>query len=218
MTTALAPQPTISGAPRRAPRTATRRKREQLLAKAAALIAQRGYEAMSMRDLSAALDVSLAGMYHYFTSKEDLLFQLQRESFQSLLDHQSAIAAEPATPEERLRRLIVGHLAFYASHTDELKVCTFELESLNGDLYATVHEVRRRYYRHMTSAVSAVMDGPGTRRVPSRRAQHAALFIFGMLNWIFMWYDAARHGSVGQIGEEMFSLVQHGLRKGRRSA
>ena len=198
------------------PRTSTRRKRDQLLAKAAALIARKGYEAMSMRDLSSALGVSLAGMYHYFRSKEDLLFQLQHESFKALLAQQQEIAAQRATPEERLRSLIVGHLAFYANHTNELKVCTFEMESLGGALYEEVQELRRRYYRVMTAAVSAIMDGPGGSRPPSRRSLNAALFTFGMLNWIFMWYDPARHGSMRQIGDEMYALVYQGLGNGRR--
>jgi hypothetical protein len=39
------------------------------------------------------------------------------------------------------------------------------------------------------------------------------MYIFGMLNWIFMWYDPARHGPVEQIGEEMLDLILHGLRR-----
>jgi hypothetical protein len=44
------------------------------------------------------------------------------------------------------------------------------------------------------------------------RSRHASLFVFGMLNWIFMWYDPARHGTVEQIGDEMIDLALNGLR------
>jgi hypothetical protein len=44
------------------------------------------------------------------------------------------------------------------------------------------------------------------------RSRHASLFVFDMLNWIFMWYDPARHGTVEQIGDEMIDLALNGLR------
>jgi AcrR family transcriptional regulator len=197
-------------------RASTRKNLDRLLMKAAALIAHKGYEATSMRDLSTAMNKSLAGLYHYFSSKEDLLFQLQYRTFASLLEQQEQIAALPGTPEVRFTRLLVGHLKFYARHTNELKACTFELESLNGDLYRTIEQPRRRYYRLMTSVVDEVVDGSRPKRRESHESRHATLFIFGMLNWIFMWYDPARHGPVERLGKEMRDLVLHGLRPAKR--
>ena len=165
-----------------------------------------------MRDVSRAVGVSLAGLYHYFSSKEDLLYQLQFRTFGALLESQERLAAEPGTAEERFRRLVIGHLRFFASHRNELQACTYELESLRGELYHTVETLRRRYYRLMTAVIAELTEGP-TAGPESRRARHAALFIFGMLNWIFMWYDPARHGTVEEIGAEMLDLVLNGLRR-----
>jgi TetR/AcrR family transcriptional regulator, cholesterol catabolism regulator len=199
---------------RRPPRPATQAKLDHLLASAAALIAGKGFEATSMRDVSRAVGVSLAGLYHYFAGKEDLLYQLQQRTFGSLLEVQERIAAEPGTPEERFRRLLVGHLAFFASHRNELKACTYELESLGGEPYHIVEALRRRYYRLMTAVIAELIEGRAGAP-ESRESRHAALFIFGMLNWIFMWYDPARHGTVEQIGEEMLDLVLNGLHRPR---
>ena len=194
-------------------RASSQRKRDALLAKAAVLIAKKGFEATSMRDLSAAMNGSLAGLYHYFRSKEDLLFQLQHRTFSSLLAAQEEVAQRPGTAEERLDRLIGGHLRFYAKHTNELKACTFELESLTGEALEAVEAIRRQYYRLMTSAVAAVMNGAAANGKASRKSRHAALFIFGMLNWVFTWYDPARHGTMESVGREMRDLVMDGLRR-----
>ncbi|HEX6048734.1 MAG TPA: TetR/AcrR family transcriptional regulator [Gemmatimonadaceae bacterium] len=212
----------ITPLPRRKPkqrgtREATRQKLDALLAGAAALIAEKGFEATSMRDLSRAMGVSLAGLYHYAESKEELLYKIQHRTFASLLAAQEEAAAQPGTPEERMRRLVVGHLAFFTSHPSELKVCTYELESLRGRRYRVTEELRRRYY-HIMARVIAELRGEDPDR-ESRASRHAALFIFGMLNWIFMWYDPARYGSVEQIGDEMIDLVLNGVpRSGRRKA
>ena len=202
---------------RRLARASTQKKLDELLMKAASLIARKGFEATSMRYLAKAIDASLAGLYHYFSSKEDLLFQLQYRTFGSLLEQQQAVAAEPGTPEERFARLITGHLQFYSRHRNELKACTFELESLTGKPYETVEAIRRRYYRLMTSVVADVIGGPSSNGKETRKSRHATLFLFGMLNWIFMWYEPSRHGTVEQIGQEMQELVLDGLRRGKRS-
>jgi TetR/AcrR family transcriptional regulator, cholesterol catabolism regulator len=210
---------TTSGAvAARGRRPATQQKLENLLATSAALIAAKGFEATSMRDVSRGLGVSLAGLYHYFTSKEELLYQIQYRTFATLLAQQEAAAALPGTPEERLRRLVVGHLAFFESHPAELKVCTYELESLNGERYQTTEVVRRRYYRLMATVLAELMGESAVNGGRPRAHLHAALFVFGMLNWIFMWYDSARHGSVEHIGEEMLDLVLNGVRNRSRGA
>lgn len=211
-TAALTPGPR----PRLA-RASSHKKLDELLQKAAALIAQKGFEATTMRDLGKAIDLSLAGLYYYFANKEDLLFQLQYRTFASLLESQQDVAARPGTPEQRVARLITGHLEFYARHTNELKACTFELESLTGTPYETVEAIRRRYYRLMTSVVAEVVGGQASNGKEAKKSRHATLFIFGMLNWIFMWYEPSRHGTVQQIGQEMCELVLNGLRRTKRS-
>jgi len=194
------------------PRAATRQKVDGLLAAAAALIAEKGFEATSMRDVSRALGVSLAGLYHYFESKEDLLYQIQFRTFAALLATQEERASLPGTPAERLRRLVVGHLAFFASHPNELRVCTYELQSLRGERYRTTEALRRRYYRLVTTVLAEFNGESTTNGREPRRSRLAALFVFGMLNWIFMWYDPVRHGSIEEIGEEMLDLVLNGVR------
>ena len=208
---------TPSPAGRPLARVATQRKLDRLLMKAASLIAEKGFAAMSMRDLQASLGVSLAGLYHYFSSKDDLLFQLQFRTFSALYEQQQKIAAEPGTPDERFLRLLTGHLQFYSRHSAELKSCTFELESLKGKPYRVVEEIRRRYYRLMTTAIAEVAEGPGSAAVESREIRHATLFVFGMVNWIYTWYDRSRHGSPEAISREMWDLVLNGLKHRVRS-
>ena len=77
---------------------------------------------------------------------------------------------------------------------------------------ANVEALRRRYYRLMTSVVVELRDGDGARTAESKEARHATLFIFGMLNWVFMWYTRERYGPVEKLGEEMLDLVLNGLR------
>jgi len=188
------------------PRKATRLKAAAILDGAAALIAEKGFEATAIRDVGRRLEVSLGGMYYHFSGKDDLLFQIQHRTFRELVAEQSRRAAEAAAGPDRLRRLLVGHLAFFERHPNEMKVCTYELESLKGELYQKVLTVRRRYYQLVAGVVAEVMG------VKSRdESRHATLFIFGMLNWSLTWYRPAKDGPVETLAEEMLSLVLNGV-------
>ncbi len=195
----------------RRPRADTQQKLEHLLSAAAGLIARKGYEQTSIRDVGRETGASLPGMYYYFKSKEDLLFQIQRRTFSSLLDAQQAGVAAGDAPDRRLRRLIAGHLAFYARHPAEMKVCTFELESVRGEPYREIERIRRQYYRLVAVVVGELTACEGRPDPGGVLVRHRTLFVFGMLNWIFMWYDPARDGAVDRLGEEMASMVLHGF-------
>ncbi|MBM4131995.1 TetR/AcrR family transcriptional regulator, partial [bacterium] len=161
----------------------------------------------SIRDVAAETGFSLGGMYYYFRNKEDLLFQIQSTTFASLLELQEADLAQGGPPAERLRRLVHNHLSWFVSHFSELKVCTYELESLEGERYERVAELRRRYFACAAAGVRELTDDQDESRV-----RHHTLFVFGMLNWIFMWYDPARDRSVERLGDEMVALLLGGLR------
>jgi len=207
MTTALSPNPTPAA---RRGRQTTQRKLDHLLASAASLIAANGFEATAIRDVGRKADASLAGMYYYFASKEDLLYQIQSRTFSSLVAAQEATAGLPASPKARVRALLTGHLTFFAQHPNEMKVCTYEMESLTGDLYHQVEALRKRYFRLMADAVAGLIGGPA-RKSREARIRRITLYIFGMLNWVFMWHDPSKDGPVEDLGTEMFDLFLEGI-------
>ncbi len=195
--------------PRRGRRPKTEENLARLLTGAAVLMAQRGFEATSLRDVSRETAFSLAGLYYYFRGKEDLLYKIQDRAFGTLLREQEALAAGAGTPEEKLRRLVCNHLSYLTSHANELKVCTFELESLQGEPYRKVESLRRRYYRLVAGIVGELMGRPAGSRDTAVR--HHTLFLFGMLNWVFMWFDPARDNPAERLGHMVVDFVLHGL-------
>ena len=142
-----------------------------LLSKAATLMASKGFHHMSMRDVSRATGYSLAGLYHYVDSKDDLLFEVQQRFFSTLVEEQAAIRDGDAPVEDRFRALIENHLAFFAKHADELKVCTYELHSLAGEPFDRVAEVRKRYFRLMADLVTELV-GAGHGKVAQLKVRH----------------------------------------------
>jgi AcrR family transcriptional regulator len=67
--------------------------RERLTQAAMALFLEHGFEATTLDDIAAAADISRRNFFHYFASKEDVVFAWQEESTAALI---TAVAARPA--------------------------------------------------------------------------------------------------------------------------
>lgn len=183
-------------------------KLERLLSVAASLMARSGYDQTTIRDVGRETGYSLAGMYYYFKGKDDLLFQIQQRTFAMLLEEQTACLQNGGAPEDELRLLIRNHVSFFTRFSNELKVCTFELESLSGEQYEEIEALRRSYFRLVSGVVRDLLGERATRTLPVR---HHTLFVFGMLNWLVLWFDKRRDGPVDRLADEMTDLVLHGL-------
>jgi AcrR family transcriptional regulator len=199
------PEPATQPKPRT---TSYDRKLERVLAGAARVFARDGYGSATIREVARETSMSLAGLYHYFSSKEELLFLVQMHAFEAILAGLEEVLAGVEEPEARLRVLVANHLEHFLEHMDELKVCAHEMESLSGDYYERVEELRRRYFRVALDMVTSLGTVSGARAVDARLA---TLYLFGMLNWIYMWYPAERNTPAEVLGEELVALFLNGF-------
>ena len=184
-------------------------KLEHILRTAARIFAEKSYHSTSMRDISRATGVSLAGLYHYCTSKEELLFLIQDQCFGRVLERlQERIKGVPE-PLERLRIFIDNHLSFFAANMAEMKVLSHEAESLNGDLHRQVSVKKERYAKVARRILSEIQESqPKSVRVDATVATYA---LFGMMNWIYNWYDTAGKLSVDQVVNNITRLFLNGF-------
>src|SRR3954469_1415652 len=91
-------------------------KLELILRTSARIFAEKSYHSTTMRDISRATNVSLAGLYHYCHSKEELLFLIQDNCFGRVLERLEERLHESADPISRLRIFIENHLSFFAGN------------------------------------------------------------------------------------------------------
>src|ERR1700674_31861 len=95
-------------------------KLEFILRTAARIFAEKGYHSSSMRDISRATKVSLAGLYHYCRSKEELLFLIQDHCFGRVLHRLEERLHGESDPIEKLRIFVDNHLSFFAANMAEM--------------------------------------------------------------------------------------------------
>jgi AcrR family transcriptional regulator len=187
-------------------------KLEFILRTAARIFAEKSYHSTSMRDISRATNVSLAGLYHYCRSKEELLFLIQDNCFGRVLERLEKQLQEVADPIAKLSIFIENHLSFFAANMAEMKVLSHEAESLRGDLHAHVSSRKDNYTRLARKILQEVQESTGNKQTVDLTVATYALF--GMMNWIYNWYDPEGKLKVHDLAQHLTQLFLGGFAPG----
>jgi len=187
-------------------------KLEFILRTAARIFAEKSYHSTSMRDISRATNVSLAGLYHYCKSKEELLFLIQDNCFGRVLERLEKQLQEVDDPVAKLTVFIENHLSFFAANMAEMKVLSHEAESLRGDLHAHVSTRKDNYTKLARKVLEEVQESTQNQQPVDLTVATYALF--GMMNWIYNWYDPQGKLKVHDLAQHLTQLFLGGFAPG----
>jgi len=206
---------TPGATPRRRKTAKFDRKLVEILHTAAAVFAEVGYDPASIRMVADRAGVSVAGLYYYVRSKDELLYLIQYHVFDGLVrrfetDSAQMLAGggEAARPEARLHRFIHNHLDHFLTDMASLTVCTRELRRLSGDYLQQVEGLQRTYFSQAFEIFQELCSDQDDSRMDPRTA---TLAMFGTINWVSSWYDPASDKSAGELAEEFAKLYLRGV-------
>ena len=178
------------------------RRREAIVTAAAALYAKKGFPGASVAELAQACGASKSLIYHYFPSKDDILYAV-------MVDHLDALteAAETAcatgSADARLRALTVAFMRLYASAQNHHKVLLNELVNLPPDRRADVIAKQRRIIAAAEEVIAEIAPGGGAR-------VNTMLF-FGMINWTHTWFDPQGPFMPEALALRVVEIMQRGV-------
>ncbi len=189
------------------------RKLEFILRTAARIFAEKGFHSTSMRDISRATEVSLAGLYYYCKSKDELLFLIQDNCFGHVHERLQQRLQETPGAVEKLRLVIENHLSFFAANMAEMKVLSHEADSLAGEMREHVSGKKQQYTRLVRRILAEVQaqQPDAARKLDLTVATYA---LFGMMNWIYNWYDPHGKLSVNDLVDNIARLFLSGFLAG----
>lgn len=188
----------------------TRPKRwEDLLDVSAALFAEKGYEATSMQDIALDLGVLKGSLYHYIDSKEKILFEIIRKTYDLGVRNVGSVPAD-LPPEQRIRALVDRHIDFLLNNLAASRVLLHEAGALSGT-YRTVVDGQRGDY---TDAFrQAIIEGQAQgvfRR--DMNADYACNFVLGACNWVYRWHDETPVRSQKALRQQFADMVAAALK------
>lgn len=124
------------------------------------VFAQKGFAAAGIREIATEANLTPAALYHYMTSKEDLLVEIMRSTIEPLDRAAREAIIELDEPERRLGALVALHVWMHGSRAKATLVTDTELRSLQGAHRASVLRLRDRYQKRWRDVIAAgVADG-----------------------------------------------------------
>lgn len=178
-----------------------------ILKAASKVIAKDGFEGASVRKVAASAGIGLSGIYYYFKNKDELLFALQKHTFSTLVSSLEEKLKTAISPEDRLKAVIENHYQFFVANMYDLKVCVHEIESLSGAYYNEILKIRREYYGLVKGVVAGIVEKSKYYDI-----NLATLFLFGSLNWIYMWYDPKINSDIGELSDHLLKIFLNGIK------
>ena len=182
-------------------------RQSEIYRKALDLLIQKGYASTSMYMIADALGMSKANLYHYCSSKEDLLYRIHLDH---LARHYVPFLEEAQRlpdPKDRialfLRKLTLLHTSSKAG-----QVLLQEIHSLNGNHHNEISLIWRRAYDLIRDAVKELQQSGKARKL---RGAFLTFLGFGMANWIPNWFDYGRQANAEELADTLVETFLKGL-------
>lgn len=177
-------------------------RRAAIVETAARLFAERGFLGASIADLAVACGSSKSLVYHYYASKEDILFDVMHSHVRSLLDAAEEAAASKTGAAAKLRALTHAFMRLYVGADARHRVLLNELQQLPKEQRAIVIGIQRRLIAVVAHIVAELSPDLSPALI-----RPAAMLWFGMINWTHTWMDpqgAAAPGSIAELAAQVF--------------
>jgi AcrR family transcriptional regulator len=158
-----------------------------ILRTAARLFATRGYERTSIADLVEACVLSRGAIYHYFDSKEAILFAMLDSLVRSLLASLEQAASGGGAPVEKFVRVIEAFVEHNARSPEEQIVLLNDLGALKAEEQRQITQTERKIVELVEKLLSAI---DVAKKMTRKNASVYTMMLFGMINYTYTWYDA----------------------------
>jgi AcrR family transcriptional regulator len=184
--------------------------KERLLSVATRLFARNGFEGTSVQDIVDAAGVTKGAMYHYYGSKDDLLFEVYHQLLTMQTTRLNEIAKGEGSAEDRLRAAAIDVVESSVENLDDMIVFFRSLHMLPEDRQTQIRAERRAYHDQFRSLVEEGMAA-GTFRtdLPADIVVH---FYLSTVNQLGSWYKPDGVLTAHEVGEQYTELLLAGLR------
>lgn len=185
------------------------KKRGMILKSAAKVFADQGFDRASMSLLARECGISKANIYHYYDSKDALLFDILETYLRTLRDRVCGVNLADKSPNDALRSAILETLLAYQGADDEHRVQSSGMTALPD----AQQEILRGYQRDLVDHLSDILArvAPEALGHNPEKLRATTMSIFGMLNWFYMWNPGADTAAREEYAQMVGNLALNGV-------
>ncbi len=184
-------------------------KKREICKAAARVFYKIGYLEANLDDIAAAVKMSKGGVYHYFSSKDEILFCVLDNYINLVLEDLESQLEEIPAGEPKIEFIIKRHLELYADHREEAKTLLHDFNCLSAKYRKKIAIKERGYLRLAVDAISECRWGKGG--IKREEVTALAFLLFGMCNWCYNWYDPKGSIDVNTLSHMIGSVFMKGI-------
>lgn len=174
-------------------------RRGMILDEASLLFATKGFHATSMKELAVATGLHKATLYHYFSSKEEIMRQILERGINELIAGAEAAVQEP-TPTAQLEALLESHSRSFERRLSDVSVFLLERRSLDPVFFSSYLKRRREYEDFF---IRVIREGQRTGEFREGSPGLLAFAILGIYNWMIQWFRPDGRLTMAEIHAEL---------------
>ncbi|MBL4800463.1 MAG: TetR family transcriptional regulator [Emcibacter sp.] len=172
-------------------------RRRNILDKAAELFADKGYARSSISELATACNASKSWLYHYYPSKEAILYDIMRLHVTELLVMAEEALAYEGSPREKFQRLARNFMEIYVNAGSKHIILLNDRGCLPDELRGEIMELQDKIVSNVVQLV--VELNPALKNTKNYEKPITMAFL-GMINWTYIWFKKD-----GPINQEEFA-------------
>jgi AcrR family transcriptional regulator len=176
------------------------KKQEKIGNAAAKVFNKKGYLETNIDDIAAVAKMSKGGIYHYFSSKDEILFCILDSYMDIVLKDLESQVQALRDSALKIQFIIERHIDLYVNYTAQAKTLLHDAHCLSPKRFRSINIKEREYYRIVMDVLSEFFEGSGEIKRDELKAM--AFLLFGMCNWTYHWYDPK-----GPINPEELSKI-----------
>jgi AcrR family transcriptional regulator len=182
---------------------------QRLLNVARTLFAEKGFEGTSVQDVVVAAGVTKGAMYHYFSSKDDLLYEIYGRVLRMQMERLEKFVSQEGSVEERLHAAAADVVVTTIENLDSTTIFFRSLHQLSEEKQKEIRRERRRYHETFRAMVVEGQQSGVFRDDVS--ADLCVDFFFGSVHHLPMWWKPRGRLSGQEVGRSFADLFIAGL-------
>jgi len=179
-----------------------------ILSAACGLFARQGYMRASIAELAEACKLSRGALYHYFDSKEAILFAILDEHVRQMIADVEAAIAKHISTLDQFRAAIRAIVDLNARSPQEQRLILNDLTFLGEDDQQTIKSLERRIV-DLIAGLILQLDNKG--KIVKRTKKVYTMMLFGTLNFSHTWYDPKGGIGPAEFADMVVDQFLHGI-------
>lgn len=183
-------------------------RKQEIINIASRLFKERGYNAVSMRDIAQAMDMKAASLYNHISGKQEILATLILEVAEEFTEKMNSIASETSTPLQKIKKVIEVHIDITVNFSEHIATLNNDWIHLEGTSLKRVVKMREDYEDNFRNIIK---QGISEKQIKSQHPEVILFSILSTLRTLYLWNEKRGKMDVNVLKKDMVSVLLNGI-------